>query len=653
MTLSLRTLALLQLAVILGIAAGFGFTRWPSQQPTASSRGASEVVPEVGPTVQLPPPSVEPSTGTEPPSNDRPGTLKEWLGGEPMPPSTGSGQIGGIVFLNGKPLAGLEMNASTRIPFDLDEDDDLVDRVLVGVRGAWLRKSLERSCISDEDGRFSFEGLDDDHSYIVRAPGYSLRSADPQVKASIGPPFPNDLEFDARPLQKKNTDAANERPPWATGGVDETVLTCTVEGVKTYSLFLVDGHGPLPEPLDKRDRFISRGTSIFRKSIEPGPYTLVVKERLNPEILGTWTVDVETGFNEFHLAVESPPGMEVVVWSFAGEPIENARFSWRIGSAGSRLSWIGQSSKREGNRYFLTVKKPVLEVLAGGSGQQALLEVHAPSQQKIEVPVNQLGTIEVSFDPVAWLDIDVIGYRGSGLESRLKFILTTDDGENTSSGMLDWLGTLRLGPVPPGHYQLATEKKTHSVLQRFEQIATESVHLAAGEKTLSVALPILYELTLDFADELLGKTVFFRKEGVILDSDILESTRLFTASRPLVISQLAVGEYEVRVDQISKMVRIPEQDSVFIPFEKVEINTMVIRGFITGSSAATSGLEIGDQVIAFNGATFSGMEEMDAIFTPLLSEPEVTLTIIRNGNELTLTLPLTFLMEIVPRFIER
>jgi S1-C subfamily serine protease len=116
---------------------------------------------------------------------------------------------------------------------------------------------------------------------------------------------------------------------------------------------------------------------------------------------------------------------------------------------------------------------------------------------------------------------------------------------------------------------------------------------------------------------------------------------------------LAVGEYEVRVDQISKMVRIPEQDSVFIPFEKVEINTMVIRGFITGSSAATSGLEIGDQVIAFNGATFSGMEEMDAIFTPLLSEPEVTLTIIRNGNELTLTLPLTFLMEIVPRFIER
>ena len=131
MTLSLRTLALLQLAVILGIAAGFGFTRWQSQQPTASSRGASEVVPEVEPTVQLPPQSAEPSTGTEPPSNDRPGTLDEWLGDEPLPPSTGSGQIGGIVFLDGKPLAGLKMNASTRIPFDTDEDDDLVDRVLV------------------------------------------------------------------------------------------------------------------------------------------------------------------------------------------------------------------------------------------------------------------------------------------------------------------------------------------------------------------------------------------------------------------------------------------------------------------------------------------------------------------------------------------
>jgi S1-C subfamily serine protease len=79
---------------------------------------------------------------------------------------------------------------------------------------------------------------------------------------------------------------------------------------------------------------------------------------------------------------------------------------------------------------------------------------------------------------------------------------------------------------------------------------------------------------------------------------------------------------------------------------------MVIRGFITGSSAATSGLEIGDQVIAFNGATFSGMKEMNAIVTSLYSEPEVTLTIIRNGNELTLTLPLTFLMEVVARYIE-
>ena len=105
MALPFRALALLQLAVILGIAAGLGFSQWQSQPPTESSSDASQVVGEVELPAQVPSPPVEPSLNDGPPSDSKPRTLAEWLEGEPVPVSSGNGQIGGIVLLDGEPLA--------------------------------------------------------------------------------------------------------------------------------------------------------------------------------------------------------------------------------------------------------------------------------------------------------------------------------------------------------------------------------------------------------------------------------------------------------------------------------------------------------------------------------------------------------------------
>ncbi len=104
---------------------------------------------------------------------------------------------------------------------------------------------------------------------------------------------------------------------------------------------------------------------------------------------------------------------------------------------------------------------------------------------------------------------------------------------------------------------------------------------------------------------------------------------------------------------MQKAVRIPQQDSVFIAYEKIEINTMVIVQITPGSPAERSGLQVGDQVIAFNGVTFSGMDEMQAISQEIVPASELTITIIRNDVEMQLTVKATAFEGITPRFIER
>ncbi|HIA27381.1 MAG TPA: PDZ domain-containing protein [Planctomycetes bacterium] len=646
MTLSIRALALLQLAVILGIAAGLGFTQWQSEQPTSTSSEASEVVPSLEPPPQVPSPAADLSPAADTPSNDGPQTLAEWLEGEPVPTSTGSGQIGGIVLLDGEPLAELEMTASVVIPTDSDEDDDLLDQLLAGVKSMRLRKSLERTSTSDEGGNFSFEGLDEEYSYHIGAPDHFLSSADRQLRA----PYPtgSDLQLNARAKQDTYLTAEGERRRWATGGLDETVLIGTIQNLHRGSLYIVEGHGPLPEPIDQAQRLsLNYSSTSFSKALDPGPYTLAAAVGIIREgkALNSWPIEVKTGINEVHLVVETPPSVEVVVWSASGDPIDNAHFSWLRRSANSRSSAGCRPLKTEGNRYFILPNERILEIFAGGSNTEALLDIGAPGQASVEVPVDRLGTIEVSFDPVSWLDVDVIGYRGSGLEGSLHFTLTSDDGSASSPAMVDWLGALRLGPVPPGRYQLVTSAKTGSSYP-LDQITTDSVHLAAGDNAIALTLPLLYELTLDFDDELLGK------HGRI-SSGQNSFPRQFTARRPLVISLLAPGEYVVRVGQMEKTVRIPQQDSVYIAYEKIEINTMVIVQITPGSPAERSGLQVGDQVIAFNGVTFSGMDEMQAIYFKIANDPELTLTIIRNGIEMQLTVSQTYYEGITPRFIER
>ena len=643
MTLSFRSVALLQLAVVLGIAAGFGFALWQKGEPVAFDRQATGVAPSMESLPQTPSPSVSPAVDAN--TGNSPQTLAEWLEGEVASTSSGSEQIRGVVWLEGEPLTGLEMTASVMIPSDIDEEADLVDQLLSRVRTVRLRKSLVRICISDEEGRFSFEGLDLDHKYHLITAEYNLKSTDSLLSSpyAVG----SDLELKAWALRPRNSFVEKKGEPWATGGTEETVLVGTIDGVRSSNLHILEGHGPIPESLESSTKhWLRRAHSSFRQLLVPGPYTLVVKDLSSiDKPLGSWNIDVEPGFNELHLVIEQP-SMEVVVSDFEGNPIEGASFSWTVKSSSSTSSRGLRPMQVEGNHYFVVPSGEVLEVLSGGSGKQVFLKVSAPGHQTVEVSIDRLERVDVRFDPVAWLHVDVGGYLGSGLEGSLSFTLTSDDGSASAAGMLDWLGAVRLGPVPPGHYRLLTLTKIGTSRFQAQQIATESVHLAAGDNAISLTLPALYDLTLDFDDELLGKQV-------MLQSPFHGRLQYFTASRPLLIPRLVAGEYLVRVELMEKAVRIPQQDSVFIAYEKIEINTMVIVQITPGSPAERSGLQVGDQVIAFNGVTFSGMEEMQAIGQKIVPNSDLTLTIIRNGVEMQLTVEVTAFEGIRQKFIER
>ena len=502
MTLSFRSVALLQLAVVLGVAAGFGFALSQKGEPVAFDRQATGVAPTMEPLSQAPSPSVAPAFGAN--SDDSPQTLADWLEGEVVPTSTGNEQIGGIVLLDGEPLAELKMTASVVVHTDSDEDDDPLDRLLAGVKILRLRDSLERTSTSDEGGHFSFEGLDEEYSYHISAPDHFLRSADFQRRA----PYPtgSDLQLNAIAVQESDSNAEGEPRRWATGGLDETVLIGTIQNFLRGRLYIVEGHGPLPEPMRQAERLSVRGDSSFNKLLDPGPYTLAaaVGFMSNGNALDSWPIEVKTGINEVHLVVETPPSMEVVVWSASGDPIENARFSLLRRSSNSTNSTGCRPLKTEGNRYVILPDERILEIFAGGSGEEAFLEISAPGQPSVEVHLDRLGTIEVSFDPVSWLDVDVIGYRGSGLEGILHFTLTSDEGSASSSAMVDWLGALRIGPVPPGRYQLATSTKTGSSYT-LDQIAIEYVHLAAGDNAIALTLPLLYQLVDHAAKDWVGR----------------------------------------------------------------------------------------------------------------------------------------------------
>jgi hypothetical protein len=452
----------------------------------------------------------------------------------------------------------------------------------------------------------------------------------------------SDLELKAWAFRPRDSFVEKKVEPWATGGTEETVLVGTIDGVRSSNLHILEGHGPIPESLESSTKHWLRSAhSSFRRLLAPGPYTLVVKSLSSRDKpLGSWNIDVEPGFNELHLVLEQP-SMELVVSDFDGYPIEGASFSWTVKSSSSK-SVIGlRPMQVEGNHYFVVPSGEVLEVLSGGSGKQVFLNVSAPGLQTVKVSIDRLERVDVRFDPVAWLHVDVGGYLGSGLEGILDFSLTSDDGGSASvGGKIDWLGAVRLGPVPPGRYRLTTYASSS------QQIATESVHLAAGDNAISLTLPALYDLTLDFDDELLGKQV-------MLQSPFHGRLQYFTASRPLLIPRLVAGEYLVRVELMEKAVRIPQQDSVFIAYEKIEINTMVIVQITPGSPAERNGFQVGDQVIAFNGVTFSGMEEMQAIGQKIVPNSDLTLTIIRNGVEMQLTVEVTAFEGIQQKFIER
>lgn len=659
MTPPIRTVALLQLAVLLGVAAGIGFAQWQGPDPPGSGSQATgaPLTQEPRPRASLP--EVTPSPSSEDATGPR--TIIEWIEGETVAIPAGDGQISGLVLLDGAPLAGIQLTAVASTERDVPEDEAFIDRLMGTLRHNLLQKSLERHRQTDETGRFLFEGLDEGYQYLLLAEGYSL---DP-IDGSDGRKFPvgSEIELAATARSQEPSSETKAKPPWATGGVDATVLVGYVEGLRGFgTLVIAEGQGPLTDPLEyTRIRKLGRGKTTFRKFLHPGKYTLAMEiikgipgesERWR-ELHGFWPIEVEKGFNEVHLALEPPPTMEVVVSSASGEPIEDASFSWVQPLPHGSSSQSSDTFKVAGHRYFLVPSLQVLDALSGRSGQEVSLKVYSPGYSVAHVPVDRLAPIEVHLEGQAWCNIEISDYLGSGFEGRLVFVLRKIEDSspfNRDWSVVDWLGRARIGPKPQGTYQLETRIVKREGLLRnpfgsdISLVGTETVHLSSGDNLIQVGVPRLYSLVIDLDAELFGNRVSIRS----VDG---QWGRYFPAVRDtLIVRGVPAGEYVVTAGINSTHVRVPQENSVFLR-PKV-FNTLLISGISPTSPEANRLLKVGDQLIAINGVPFSSLAELEA--AKQRSHPSaIVVTIIRDGMVLDLELSSEVFSRFQQEYIER
>ena len=623
----IRTLALLHVTVILGVAVGIGLAQWTGgDPPVPDSQATAPPLPqEQSPGASLPevPPLSEVAPG--------PRTIADWIDGETMPDSAGDGQISGLVLLDGAPLAGIQLTAEASTARDVPQNEAFIEKLQGTVRQWLLQNSLKRHCQTDEKGLFLFESLDGGYQYHILAEGYLLFPIPSHPRKF---PVATEIELFARVRSERPAADMTAKPPWATGGVDKTVLVGYVEGFSGFgTLVIADGHGPLSDPL-VYTRIIKLGGSrkTFRHLLDPGNYTVSIVDHLdlqNEEILGSWLVDVESGFNEVHLAFEPPPTLEVTVSTADGQPVRNARFSWHI----SRAEYSCPYFENEGDRYLLKPPPKVLEAISGASPAKATLRITKVGFPHLYVPFSSLRPIEARFAPVAWCNVEISDYLGSGFEGRVVFSLSNDEDPSkvTASRSVDWLGGARLGPLVPGIYQLKTKiVKAGGGMRGLDQtVAVETANLGAGDNLIQVQIPLLYSLVIDLDAELLTFGVHIRS----VDGQWNKGFR--PVGETLTVENMPAGEYIVTAGTGSTHVHIPQEDSILLR-SKV-FNTLLISRIAPGTPAENGLLKVGDLVIAINGVFFSNMAELQAAFgSSRLSSMGVT--IIRDGVEMDLKL---------------
>jgi hypothetical protein len=248
--------------------------------------------------------------------------------------------------------------------------------------------------------------------------------------------------------------------------------------------------------------------------------------------------------------------------------------------------------------------------------------------------------VVVSFAVPARLEVTVNGYSGSAVEGRILLSLERAGGDQRWRGF-GWEhvppdGVQVFDAVEPGSYQvrmmLSERGSTRRSFGGMRSILSQPVELVAGDNTLSLAVPLLYEVVVSYPEaeagarmQLSGDDGMFGFGGSMTEVD--EQGRAVFADVP-------AGRYTLSCWSPYGQMEIDVPCGV-VTFESQVMDALRVSITEADGALAAAGLRDGDLVVAVNGEEFTSQQDFFLLYR---KTRDFTLSVLRGRERIDLAI---------------
>lgn len=329
-----------------------------------------------------------------------------------------------------------------------------------------------------------------------------------------------------------------------------------------------------------------------------------------------------------------------------GTPVAGVNFSvgYRSesfnGSSGSRYQqmpdgrWrvfhyaVKEEQKKPGGTWFVTARSQTL------------------GSKTVEYDATNTKDLTIRFEEPAKLTVTVAGYRGSGMEGKIRLeVRPAQKGRTTRSygyygrnaSKLDAEGVQKFGPLAPGEHDIHVQVKGKN--NRWSGADIVTTHLKAGENSATVDLPKLYSLTVivDGEQENASFRLSANMKGYWYNSDTVKPK-----GGQVLFDNLVPGDYTLQcwgATHGTMKISIPAQSSV--RFVATVYNAQKVHVKDVNGTFVKAGLRQDDLLIGIDGEEFTNQRTMQAMMTLAMERKSVSLLILRGGRRLTIPVDFT------------
>jgi len=264
----------------------------------------------------------------------------------------------------------------------------------------------------------------------------------------------------------------------------------------------------------------------------------------------------------------------------------------------------------------------------------------------VEYDATNTRSLEIRFEEPATLTVTVAGYRGSGMEGKVRLeVRPAQKGTKNrlggyyggSASRLDAEGTQKFGPLSPGEYDIHVQVQGERNRWAGADIVTTT--LKPGENVATVDPPKLYSLTVivDGEQEKASFRLSSSTQGMYYHSDTKKPQ-----GGQVAFENLVAGEYVLQSwgsTNGTMKISIPAQSTV--RFEAIVYNAQKVHVKDVDGTFVKAGLRQDDLLIGIDGEEFTNERTMQAMMTLAMERKNVSLLILRGGRRLSVPVDFT------------